>query len=60
MTAAAQTFFFHIGDFAAGGHLAVLADDTTAREGGEAKKPDDAAHAIPPFTLQQYLYRRAA
>jgi len=60
MTAAAQTFFFHIGDFTIRGDLAVLAYDASTGEVCEAEKPNETAHAIPPFSLQQYLYRRAA
>ena len=60
MTAAAQTFFFHVGDFTIRGHLAVLAHDASTGEVSEAEKPNETAHAIPPSHLQQYLYRRAA
>jgi hypothetical protein len=57
MTAAALTFFFHVGDFATGGDLAVLAHNASTGESGEPEKPNETAHTIPPTKLQQYLYR---
>ena len=44
VAAAGVALLFDVVDFAAGRNLAVLADHTTASEGGEAKKPDQAHH----------------
>jgi hypothetical protein len=57
MTPAALTFFFHVGDFSTRRDLAVLADDASAGESGEAKKPNETAHAILRHVPKQYLYR---
>jgi hypothetical protein len=40
-----MTFLFNVGDFAAGGHLAIATDDTSAGESREAEKPNETVHA---------------
>jgi hypothetical protein len=45
VTAAVQTFFFHVADFAVGPHFAILADYTPASQRCEAEKPDETHHA---------------
>jgi len=44
VTAAGLSLFFHVADFAAGRHLAVLADYASASQRCEAEKPDEAHH----------------
>ena len=46
VTAAGLSLFFHVADFAAGRHFAVLADDASASQRCEAEKPDEAHHTI--------------
>jgi hypothetical protein len=46
VTAAGLSLFFDVPDLAAGRHLAVLADDASASEGGEAEKPNEAHHTF--------------
>ena len=44
VTAAGLSLFFDVPDFAAGGHLAILADHAPAGESGEAEKPNETHH----------------
>jgi hypothetical protein len=46
VTAAGLSLFFHVADFAAGRHFAVLADYASASQRGEAQKPNEAHHTI--------------
>ena len=46
VTAAGLSLFFHVADFAAGRHLAVLADYASASQRCEAEKPDEAHHTV--------------
>ncbi len=48
MAAARLTFFLDVGDFAAGGHFAIAADDASAGERREAEKPNETVHAVLP------------
>ena len=53
VASAGLTFLFHVGDFAAGGHFAILADHASTREGCEAEKTNETHHAL----QEQFLYR---
>jgi hypothetical protein len=48
MAAAGLTFFFDVGEFAAGGHLAIAADDASAGKRRESEKPNETHHAVLP------------
>jgi hypothetical protein len=45
VAAAGLTFFFNVRNFAAGGHLAIAADNASAGESREAEKPNETVHA---------------
>ena len=45
VAAAGLTFFFNVRNFAAGGHLAIAADNAPAGESREAEKPNETVHA---------------
>jgi hypothetical protein len=46
MTAAGMTFFFHVGDFSAGGYFAIFPDHAPAAKSSESEKPDKTHHVL--------------
>lgn len=56
MTAAGMALFLNVCDLAAGGHLAIAANDAATRESGEAEKPNETHHALRQIA-EQYVCR---
>jgi hypothetical protein len=59
MSAAGLSFFFNVGDFAAGGQLAIPANDAPTTESSKAEKPNETHHVLRLVLLavEQYACR---
>ena len=46
-----------VGDFAAGGNLAIVPGDAPARQRPEPEEPNETDHRMLPIDAEQFLYR---